>query len=195
MLVYRCSKEIQHYRVRTNKEEINMSKTTTKEVTKKEVKRVDYKAVAENLEKAFKANKSVEVIADTRLDEPASIYPEYSYVHFFKPGTKKNMFGCYMQGKNKTRFAISNKLVGFVDPGLKAFPNIKTVKGEKKTTFYIVECANADVVGVGQKILDAYMQMISAKQAEKPAKAEKEKKSAASKTKATKTTAKKAVNK
>lgn len=174
-----------------------MSKTTTKEVVKKEVKKVDYKAVAESLEKSFKTDKRVDVIADTRLEEPASIYPEYSYVHFFKPGTKKNMFGCYMQGKNKTRFAISNKLVGFVDPGLKAFPNIKTVKGEKKTTFYIVECANDDVVGVGQKILEGYMSMVSAKQAEKPVKAEKKetKKPAASKTKATKTTKKEVVNK
>lgn len=181
------------------------------ENTKKEVKTNRYQMVAENVEKAFKADKRVDVIADTRLENPASIYPEFSYIHFFKPGTEKNMFGCYMQGKNKTRFAVSNKLVAYLDQSLKAFPNIKKVKDKtgnlvEKTTFYIVECADEEVVGVGQKILEAYTQMIAAtpvkpekkakeKKAEEP-KAEKKPETKAETKKATvaKRPAKKAVN-
>ena len=183
------------------KGEFNMKKTnvTTQEVatkaTEKAVKtatpKTDYKAVAEKIEKAFKDIKSVDVIADTNLDEPKSFaQKEYRYIHFFNPGTKKDMFGCYQIGKNRIRFALSLSVENQLD-GLDVQPVEKKIKGEKKKVAVDVICNSEDAVVVAKKIISAYQSKPAAEKKvveKKPA----EKKPAA---KATKTTTKKVVNK
>lgn len=142
----------------------------TVEAVKTARPKTDYKSVAEKMEKAFKDIKSVDVIADTNLENPKSdSYTEYTYIHFFNPGTKKDMFGCYLIGKNRTRFALSLSVEDKLE-GLDVTPVEKNIKGEKKKVAVDVICANEDAVVVAKKIISAYQQ--SKKTAETP-KAEK----------------------
>ena len=153
-------------------------KTTAPKTEKKAVEqkpKADFKAIAENVEKAFKTDKSVDVIADSNMEYPRSTTEgDYKYIHFFNPGTEKNMFGCYIQTATTTKFAITGKVVEFLDKSVKAVPVVKTVKGVTKTAYYVVECKNEDIVDVAKKIIPAYQQMVltkTKKPAEKKAKA------------------------
>ena len=129
--------------------------------------KTDYKAIAESLEAAFKSDKTVDVIADTKLENPKSVtYTEYTYIHFYKTGTTKDLFGCYLIGKGRTRFALNLAVEDQLD-GLDVTPVEKKIKGEKKKVAVDVICKNEDAVVVAQKIIAAY-QNIPAK--EKPAK-------------------------
>ena len=173
-----------------------MEKTNvaTKEVKTVKAVKTDYKSVAEKLEKAFKDIKSVDVVADTNLENPKSdSYTEYTYIHFFNPGTKKDMFGCYLIGKNRTRFALSLSVEDKLE-GLDVTPVEKSIKGEKKKVAVDVICANEDAVVVAKKIISAYQSNAKKPAAEKKVAEKKpaEKKPAA---KATKTTTKKVANK
>ena len=141
--------------------------------------KTDYKAVAESLEAAFKSDKTVDVIADTNKQNPKSVtYTEYTYIHFYKKGTEKDLFGCYLIGKGRTRFAL-NLAVEDQLTGLDVTPVEKKIKGEKKKVAVDVICKNEDAVVVAKKIIAAY-QNIPAK--EKPAKAEKPTKATEKKT-------------
>lgn len=157
---------------------------TTKVAEKKEVKKFDYKAVAESMEKSFKADKRVDVIADTKLETPKSnTYSEFTYIHFFKPGTQKDMFGCYLIGKGRTRFALSLAVAEYIK-GLPVQPVEKKIKGEKKLVAIDVICANEDAVDVANTIIDAYASIPVKPKKEKPAKAEKKPAEKKSETKA-----------
>lgn len=170
----------------------------TKVAEKKEVKKVafDYKALAESVEKAFKTDKTVDVIADTNLEKGPqnTTEPEYRYIHFYKPGTQKNMFGLYIKPKNEARFAVANKAGAYLDKSLTVNP---FVKGDK-TAYLIVTCGYEDIADTAKKIVAAYQSIPVAekkakksepKQTTKPA----EKKPAAKKNNVAKRPAKKAV--
>ena len=118
---------------------------------------VDYKALAESIEKAFKADKSVDVVTDTRMENPrAMTEPEYRYIHFYNPGTEKNLFGMYIVGKNRVRFALNLKVEEFLDAGLEKRPVEKKIKGEKRKVAVDVYCEIQDAVEVAKKIIAAY---------------------------------------
>ena len=141
--------------------------------------KTDYKAVAESLEAAFKSDKTVDVIADTNKQNPKSVtYTEYTYIHFYKKGTEKDLFGCYLIGKGRTRFALNLAVEDQLD-GLDVTTVEKKIKGEKRKVAVDVICKNEDAVVVAKKIISAY-QNIPAK--EKPAKAEKPTKATEKKT-------------
>ena len=141
---------------------------------KTEKPKADYKAIAENVEKAFKSDKTVDVIADSNMEYPRSTTEgDYKYIHFFNPGTEKNMFGCYIQTATTTKFAISNKVVEYLDKSVKAVPVVKKIKDVEKTAYYVVECKNEEIVDIAKKIIPAYQQMVLAK----PKKTKVEKKS------------------
>ena len=156
-------------------------KTETKAVEKQPAEKkaepkpkTDYKAIAENVEKAFKSDKTVDVIADSNMEYPRSTTEgDYKYIHFFNPGTEKNMFGCYIQTATTTKFAISNKAVEYLDKSVKAVPVVKKIKDVEKTAYYVVECKNEEIVDIAKKIIPAYQQMVLAK----PKKTKVEKKS------------------
>ena len=185
------------------------TKVATKEVAKKEVKKeavkvaYDFKALAESMENAFKADKRVDVVADSKLPRGPQNTTEadWRYVHFYNPGTEKNMFGCYVQTKEYTKFSMPLKVESYLDKSLKIEQVIKTVNGKKKPVYLVVSCPNADVIATAKKILEGFEKYRAAT----PAKAEKKKaepkaekkveKSTTKQTTAKKTTAKKVVNK
>ncbi len=186
----------------------NATKTTEKKavatapkkaVEKKEPKpKTDFKAIAEGIESAFKADKTVDVKADTSLNDPRALSEsDYRYIHFYNPGTEKHMFGCYLIGKGRVRFALSLKVEEFLSKDLTITPVLKAKKkGEEKRKVAIdVICDVADAADVAKKIISAYQQIPAKVKAEKPAKAEKkttEKKPAEKKAEPKKVTAKKA---
>ena len=167
--------------------------TPKKPVEKKEPKpKTDFKVIAETVEKAFKDDKSVDVVADTKLTTPKSnIEGDYKYIHFFKPGTEKNLFGCYIQTATTTKFAVSNKVVEYLDKSVTATPVTKTVKGKTSVVYHVVECKNEAIVETAKKIIPAYQQMVLSKEAKKAEK-KVEKKPAEKKAEPKKATAKKA---
>ena len=182
----------------TETKEVKTVKTATapkKVAEKKEPKpKTDFKAIAESVEAAFKADKTVDVTADTNLKEPKStVESEYRYIHFFKPGTEKNLFGCYIQTATTAKFAISNKVVEYLDKSLKVVPVTKKVKDQSRVVYHVVECANDAIVETAKKIIPAYQQFVLSK----PAKAEKKpaEKKATAKTATAKATAKTATKK
>ena len=136
-------------------------KTETKAVEKKVAVKTDYKAVAENIEKAFKADKRVDVIADSNREYPKSVtYTDYSFIHFYNPGTEKDMFQLYITGKNG-KFIIKGTAADYLD---------KTVEFTPSNRYILVKCPIDLIPEVADKVIAA-CQSVPAK--EKPAKAEK----------------------
>ena len=177
-----------------------MENKTVKEVTKKEAKvAFDYKALAESIEKAFKSNKSVDVVVDTKLEKGPqnTCEADYRYIHFYNPGTTKNMFGLYIK-KNVAKFAVASYLAGVLDKSLTVTPVVKKNKsGEARTAYLVVSCAYADIQTTAEKIISAYQSNPKVK-TEKKAKAEKpaaEKKSTAKKAEPKKSIAKRPAKK
>ena len=173
----------------------NVTKTTkaTKEVVKKEV--FDFKGYAESIEAAFKENKDADVIADTNLKEGPknTTIADYRYIHFYKPGTQKDIFGMYIVGKGKVRFALNLKVEAYLDSKLEKKDVEKKVKGEKRKVAIDVYCDQKDAVVVAKSILTAYQQ-IKPVEKKQPEKAEKKAPAAEKKPapkKQTKTTQKK----
>lgn len=168
-----------------------MAKTTEKKevkVVETKVAKVDYKALAEGIERAFKASKDVDVVVDTKREDPKALSEsEFRYIHFYKAGTEKNIFGCYLIGRGKVRFALNLAVEQFLDKDLTIKPVMKAKKkGEEKQKIAIdVICDTQEAPEVAKKILTAYQNI--------PAKAPKEKKTAEKKVakKATTKTAKK----
>lgn len=157
----------------------------TKAVETKKVA-VDYKALAEGIEKAFAKSKDVDVVADTKQDDPKALSEsDYRYIHFYKAGTEKNLFGCYLIGKQKVRFALNLAVEEFLDKDLEVKPVIKAKKkGEEKRKIAVdVICDIQDAAEVAKKIITAYQQI--------PGKAAKAEKKAETKEPAAKTTTKK----
>lgn len=150
--------------------------TSAKAKVKAEKPKANYKALAESVEKAFKSDKTVDVVADTKMSTPKSnIEDEYKYIHFFNPGTEKNMFGCYIQTATTTKFAVSTKVQEYLDKSLNVKPVVKKVKGVERVAYLVVECGNDAIVETAKKIIPAYQQMILAKATKKAEKAKAEK--------------------
>ena len=188
----------------------NTKKVATKEVAEKKAAAkvaYDFKALAESMENAFKADKRVDVVADSKLPRGPqnTTEAEWRYVHFYNPGTEKNMFGCYVQTKEYTKFSMPLKVEPYLDKSLKVEQVMKKIKDVKKPVYLVVSCPNADVITTAKKILEAFEKYRAAapakKVAEKKAEPKQEKKAPAEKkpapkqTTAKKTTAKKVVNK
>lgn len=136
---------------------------TEKKVEKKaEPKpKADLKAIAESIEKAFKADKSVDVIADSNRQYPKSVtYTDYSFIHFYNPGTEKDMFQLYITGKSG-KFIIKGTAADYLDKSVEYIPSNR---------YILVKCPIDLVPEVAKKIIAA-CQSIPAK--EKPAKATK----------------------
>ena len=130
-------------------------KKTEKKVEKKQVEKFNFKATAESIESAFKADKSVDVIADSNRDYPKSVtYTDYSFIHFYNPGTEKDMFQLYINSKS-AKFIVRNKVVEYLK-GVNTSPVEKTVKGKKQIIHTIVSCPLADTTDIAKKIIAAY---------------------------------------
>ena len=187
-------------------------------VVETKVAKVDRKTLAERIEAAFKKNSSVDVIADTNLENPTGMsYEEYRFIHFYKPGTQKDLFQLYITGNSGT-FYVRTKVAEFLGKDVEKVPSMKKQKnGEVKVNLYLIKAPIDDVPAVAEKILDACTKSDEAvakikaekeaakeaKKAEKQAtkeKAEKEtkpepKKKAPAKTEAKEKTQKKVANK
>ena len=144
------------------KTEKPVTKTEKKVEKKAEPKpKADLKAIAESIEKAFKADKSVDVIADSNRQYPKSVtYTDYSFIHFYNPGTEKDMFQLYITGKSG-KFIIKGTAADYLD---------KSVEYTPSNRYILVKCPIDLVPEVAKKIIVA-CQSIPAK--EKPAKATK----------------------
>ena len=177
-----------------------MNKTTDKKVTKtvsaakatqqaeQSKPKTDYKALAESIENAFKSDKTVDVVADTKKEYPKSMTEnDYRYIHFYNPGTEKNMFGLYIKS-NAAKFAVATNVSQYLDKGLSISPVEKKIKGEKKVAYVVVSCPHTDIVDTAKKIISAYQ---SKPEKKSESKAEKR----VEKSTAKKTTAKKVANK
>ena len=166
------------------------------EIETKEIKAVktDYRKIAEEIEAAFKPNKIVDVIADTKHTDPKALSEDdYRYIHFYKAGTEKNLFGCYLIGKQRVRFALSLSVAEFLDEGLNVKPVEKKRGEEKRLVAVDVICEVQDAVAVAEKIITAY-QNIPAKE-KKVAEKKAEEKAPSTKKKAVKKPAQKKATK
>lgn len=130
----------------------------TKKVTKATV---DFKALCESTEDAFGKIDTVDVIADTNLPKGPkyTTVAEWRMVHFYKPGTDKDMFQLIMNSKGAT-FIVRNKAIEYLDKTLTKNPVEKkvTVKGEKvvRVIHHEVTCDLKDIVATAKKIVTAY---------------------------------------
>lgn len=132
-----------------------MAKEEVKVVETK-VAKVDRKTLAENIEAAFKKNKSVDVIADTNLENPTGMsYEEYRFIHFYKPGTQKDLFQLYITG-NAGTFYVRKTVAEFLGEDVEKTPALKKQKnGEVKVNLYLIKTPIDNVPTVAEKILVA----------------------------------------
>ena len=143
-------------------------------VVETKVAKVDRKTLAERIEAAFKKNSSVDVIADTNLENPTGMsYEEYRFIHFYKPGTQKDLFRLYITGNSGT-FYVRTKVAEFVGKDVEIVPSMKKQKnGEVKVNLYLIKAPIDDVPAVAEKILEACAkndEMVNKIKAEKEAK-------------------------
>ena len=177
----------------------------------KEVVKVSKKEVAESIEKAFKNNKMMDVIADTNLENPTGLsYEDYRFIHFYKKGTTKDLFQLYLTGKTGT-FYIRTKVAEHLGEDVEKTPAMKKQKdGSMKVNLFLVKAPIETIPAVAERILDACIeneklveQSKAEKEAKKSEKAETEKKATKEKvaekkapaTKAKEKTQKKVANK
>lgn len=137
-----------------------MEKKNVKEVTEQKATKVafDYKALAESIEKAFKSNKNVDVAVDTKLEKGPqnTCEADYRYIHFYNPGTTKNMFGLYIK-KNVAKFAVASSLAAVLDKSLTVQPVVKkNKKGEERVAYLVVSCEYDKIPATAEKIIEAY---------------------------------------
>lgn len=148
-----------------------------KAVEKKEVKKFDYKAVAEATEKAFKSDARVEVIADTNKENPSALaYDDYKFIHFYTPGTEKDLFQLYISKKG-AKFIIRLAAADYLDKSVERKVEEKTITNkagekQKKPIHVTVQCPIEAISDVAGKIIDAYAS-IPAKEPKAKKKAEK----------------------
>jgi len=117
----------------------------------------DKKAFFQQMAKAFAKSKAVDVAADTDLEEKSTDKPEYEYIHFYKKGTTKNMFQCYVKKEN-VQFVVGIRLKDFLKQGKNytITPVEKTRNGEKKVVYIRVTCTHEDAIVVAETIIGAY---------------------------------------
>ena len=152
---------------KTTKKAVTAPKTTAtktqkpapaeKKVEKKPAEKFDAKAYAAEIVKTFKDNKNVDIAVDTELEYSRSVtLPDYSYIHFFKKGTEKDLFKMYNTGRG-TRFAVSKAVyesgkIKEAKPVLK-----KNKKGEKSVSYADIVVDRTGAVEMAKKIIDTYM--------------------------------------
>lgn len=140
---------------------------------------IDFKALAEGVENAFGKIDTVDVIADSNLPKGPkyTTVAEYRLVHFYKPGTDKDMFQLITNSKGAT-FIVRNKAIEYIDKALTIKPIEKkiTVKGEKvqKVIHHEVSCDLQDIADIAKKIISAYQSIpvVEKKKAEPKKKSE-----------------------
>ena len=119
--------------------------------------KVDYRQLAAGIEAAFKTNKTVDVVADTNMKDPKALSEnDFRYIHFYRANTEKNLFGCYLVGKNRVRFALNLAVRDFLDKDLDVRPVEKKRGEEKRLVAVDVYCDIQDAVAVAEKIITAY---------------------------------------
>lgn len=120
---------------------------------KKEKIPFDYKAVADKTVTAFKDNKKVDVIADSSLDTPTdNNNPEFSYIHFYKKGSKSNLFQLYIKSK-KAIFCVNNEVAKKIEGENFTL----TYKKKKDVTVYTrVIVSHEDIVTMAKTIIPLY---------------------------------------
>ena len=116
----------------------------------------DKKAFYQQMAKAFTKSKVVDVVADTDRLESLD-RTEYEYVHFYKKGTEKNLFQCYVKKEN-VQFVVGVRLKDFLKQGKNytITPVEKTRNGEKKMVYIRVTCNHEDAAAVAETIIEAY---------------------------------------
>jgi hypothetical protein len=137
-------------------------KTTEKKSAEKKpaVEKFDAKAYAAEIVKTFKGNKNVDIAVDTELEYSRSVtLPDYSYIHFFKKGTEKDLFKMYNTGRG-TRFAVSKAVyesgkIKEAKPVLK-----KNKKGEKSISYADIVVDRSGAVEMANKIIETYMALV-----------------------------------
>lgn len=139
-----------------------MENKTVKEVVKKQV--VDFKALAESVEDAFGKIDTVDVIADSNLPKGPkyTTLAEYRMVHFYKPGTEKDMFQLINNTKG-AKFIVTAKVAEFLD---------KSIEFKPSNRYILVLTKAEDIVDTAKKIISAY-QSIPAKEPKPKKKTEK----------------------
>lgn len=117
----------------------------------------DKKAFFQQMVKAFAKSKAVDLVADTDLGEKSIDKPEYEYIHFYKKGTTKNMFQCYVKREN-VNFVVGIRLKDFLKQGEKytVTPIEKKRNGEMRVVYIRVTCAHEDAISVAETIIGAY---------------------------------------
>ena len=80
-----------------------------------------------------------------------------TFVHFYKKGTEKNLFQCYVKKEN-VQFVVGVRLKDFLKQGKNytITPVEKTRNGEKKMVYIRVTCNHEDAAAVAETIIEAY---------------------------------------
>lgn len=158
-----------------------MAKTKEVQVVETKAAKVDKKVLAESIEKAFKDNKVVDVIADTNLENPTALsYEEYRFIHFYRKGTQKDLFQLYITGKTG-EFFVRKQAAEFLGEEVEKKPATKKIKGEVKVIHIIVKAPIETVPEVAEKILTACVENDKAVEKARVEKAEAKKKEKAEK--------------
>lgn len=146
---------------RVEKPKSKKSETPKAEAPKKAEKPAfDAKAIAKAIMEEFKANANVDIVADTALKAGPrdANQPEFSYIHFFRKGTEKDMFKMYNNSRG-TRFAISKAV--YESGKLKDAKPIKkkNKKGETVVVYANICVPTVDAAATAKSIIEAYMAM------------------------------------
>ena len=149
---------------------------TTQEVTKtQEVKtqaKFDLRKLAEQIEAGFKSAKTVDVIADSNREYPKSVtYTDYSFIHFYNPGTEKDMFQLYTSSRG-AKFIVKTATVDVLDKSVKA---TVAEKDGKRANYGVIKCTHAEIADIANKLISAYQNTPEKPKKQKPAKTEKPK--------------------
>lgn len=146
-----------------------------KKPEKQKTPKVSLKDAATKVEADFKTNPTLDVIADTNLENPTAIsYDDYKFIHFYNKGTTKDLFQLYL-GARVSTFIIRTKAAQFLGKDVEATPAEKKVNGEKKVIHVLVKCPTENVSEVAVKIIEAYgklAQTVVAKEDKKETKKE-----------------------
>jgi len=123
-----------------------MENKTVKEVTKKQV--VDFKALTESIEDAFGKIDTVDVIADSNLPKGPkyTTLAEYRLVHFFKPGTEKDLFQLIVNSKG-AKFIVKAVVTDYLDKELNVKPSGR---------YILVFTETKDITATAKKIITAF---------------------------------------
>lgn len=116
----------------------------------------DAKAYAAEIIAAFKDNPHVDVKPDTELAKVRdNAQAEYSYIHFFKKGTEKDLFKMYNNSRG-SRFAVSRAVYATNEFEAKA-KMTKNSKGEPVVSYANISVERDKAVEIAKRLIDVYM--------------------------------------